>query len=200
MQFQLNENVSGFYICPCPFRRYPPLWGRLGIVEDNAFKVAVESTTNAPTRTGPQGRFFVARNPVLARDFARACPCCRVLPCAGFRPRFDPLFLSLLQCGARTSVPWHKQNHQRDKDLPRTGEGGSWAGLEQKSSTRTRETACLRGIWMARCLSALPPPARGDEFDCDRLLGTVTSCSPVRALPPTAHLLRPSCTGSYSCG
>ena len=59
MQFQSNENVSGFYICPCPFRRYPPLWGRLGMVEDNGFKDAVESTTNIQTPTTFGWGFFL---------------------------------------------------------------------------------------------------------------------------------------------
>ena len=31
--------------------------------------------TNAPTRTGPQGRFFVARNPASLRDFGPFCRC-----------------------------------------------------------------------------------------------------------------------------
>jgi hypothetical protein len=86
MQFQRNENVSGFYICPCPFRQYPPLWGRLGIGEDNGFKVAVKSTTISPesdpgqallepsdSRKKPQvtrtwGFFVVQRVPPTSRD------------------------------------------------------------------------------------------------------------------------------------
>ena len=62
-----------------------------------------------------------------------------------------------------------------------------------------RNGLLARHLDAAAGLTAMRPANQG-EFDCDRLLGTVTSGPPVRALPPTAHLLRPSCTGSYSCG
>ena len=70
MQFQSNENVSGFYICPCPFRRYPPLWGRLGIVEDNGFKVAVESTTTIQKPGHVPGSSFSASAGLVSKPNA----------------------------------------------------------------------------------------------------------------------------------
>lgn len=85
MQFQLNENVSGFYICPCPFRRYPPLWGRLGIVEDNGFKVAAEPATNNKTPTALSWGFLLlacANSRVFAGTPAETC---------GLRQNANPL-------------------------------------------------------------------------------------------------------------
>ncbi len=76
-----------------------------------------DSTTNVSTRTGPQGRFFIDRNPVSSRDFARFCRCHarRVL-----RPkpaRFASLFLSLLNLPSPTGANWHRQNSCRGTKL-----------------------------------------------------------------------------------
>jgi hypothetical protein len=62
MQVQRNASISGSRICPCSARRNPLLWGRFGIVEDNGFKVAVESTTTIQ-KTNRSRLVFFARNP-----------------------------------------------------------------------------------------------------------------------------------------
>lgn len=67
MQFQRNGRISGSRICPCPARRCPPLWGRLGIVEDKRFKVPVESTTT--------GLAFKSGSRAAFAFLQRCCPC-----------------------------------------------------------------------------------------------------------------------------
>ena len=79
------------------FRIKPPTIGRAGVVArrglatdspttaridagfpadgQEGFASEAYSATNVRRKTGPRGRFFIARNPVLARDFARFCRC-----------------------------------------------------------------------------------------------------------------------------
>lgn len=64
--------------------------------ERDGFAPEAHSTTNIQTRTGPQGRFFVARNRVSARDFARFCRCHACQEHRQNVARFASLFLSFL--------------------------------------------------------------------------------------------------------
>lgn len=107
MQFQRNENVSGFYICPCPFRRYPPLWGRLGIVEDNGFKVAVESTNiQRPTSLGWA---FLFPESARVAGFPRFCVCQARPRNAALARLLAPNLPSVLWKSVPTVSRWHTQ-------------------------------------------------------------------------------------------
>lgn len=68
------------------------------------------SATNVPTETGPQGRFFVVRNPASLRDFAPFCGCHAAPECGPKQPEFDPPLLSLLHFPSPTRRSWHPQN------------------------------------------------------------------------------------------
>ena len=76
----------------------------------DGFAPQAHSTTNTQTRTGPQGRFFVVRNPASLRDFASFCGCHAVHECGPKQPEFDPPLLSLLHFPSPTRRSWHPQN------------------------------------------------------------------------------------------
>ena len=88
--------------------------GTLGAVSLDAgrdgFGLAADSATNVPTETGPQGRFFVVRNPASLRDFAPFCGCHAAPECGPKQPEFDPPLLSLLHFPSPTRRSWHPQN------------------------------------------------------------------------------------------
>ena len=79
-------------------------------LHESEFRPGVHSATNVPTRTGPQGRFFVARNPASLRVFGPFCRCHAVHKCRPKQPEFDPPLLSLLHLPSPTRRSWHPQN------------------------------------------------------------------------------------------
>ena len=112
-----SAEIVGIVILAHDSRRFAKDGAWFRVAGRYGFRLAGDSATNVPSRTGPQGRFFIARNPVSSRDFARFCRCHarRVL-----RPkpaRFASLFLSLLNLPSPTGANWHRQNSCRGTKL-----------------------------------------------------------------------------------
>ncbi len=87
------------------------------MMDENGSRWDVNFATNAPTRTGPQCRFFVARNPASLRVFGPFCRCHAAHECGPKQPEFDPPLLSLLHFPSPTRRSWHPQNPRYGAEL-----------------------------------------------------------------------------------
>ncbi len=87
------------------------------MMDENGSRWDVNFATNAPTRTGPQCRFFVARNPASLRVFGPFCGCHAAHECGPKQPEFDPPLLSLLHFPSPTRRSWHPQNPRYGAEL-----------------------------------------------------------------------------------
>jgi hypothetical protein len=70
-----SAEIVGIVILAHDSRRFAKDGAWFRVAGRYGFRLAGDSATNVPSRTGPQGRFFIARNPVSSRDFARFCRC-----------------------------------------------------------------------------------------------------------------------------